>query len=722
MANRNQVICIQNSVTVIMNRTQVICIESSLIVPIEMRQVVTVHTSSAEPPVIEIAESMTSDVEFQGDVIHIAESISSIISFPQIFDITGDVKIVENICSVTSEPKLIILIGNVSITENTTSIVTTDLTIISDINESISLNLFKTVNIGVKFQTCYEVLINDVDYSRNIIGTLNVSKVDNAVVSFDIDVMSERDLMDFIYQEIKISLVASDENGKLEDIKPIVIGQITGVNRDVKSGIYSLSCFDYGGIHNMVSEFVSKEVTPMIQAEILIDSEGSADTGHKPILSVRVRTDDPEDPIEDGTDYFVNPLAGTITIPETSRLVGNATIFDYEYPDNFDTLEDLMDNIAAEKGWTLDKSDVTIEEYTESSKHPIITLSDESIIDMIRKFSELSAAKIDTSLFPSMRMYSELNNFFKAPSKSFSYEDDIIDGTLQLGINVDSYINKQTVTSANKVFPNAELGDSEVLLVESGIVPFETIDTINYGGIGRPSFTDAHAEASDLYVTLEPKVVATVTIDDPSITNSSVTPSGQWFRIEPTIFTGFPAIVPDGLIGVPGLTEFRDIVTGDWTKQINEGSVTFSLISQPVLIDTGGWFTVGYEGATWTATINGQPVSYNQGTLASNVEVTACRPAAGKGDIFGDTYENAYIETTEQAGNIANSILLSKGNVYNTSFSIPLHKVGNLRVGDKIDILYRNKREHSGIIKEINYDVNFDSGSAVVVIITRGIK
>jgi hypothetical protein len=722
MTDRIQAFTIETS-TVPIIRTQLIGMETTS-VPIRRKQLIEIESARPFLDTVEIAESIESDIFFDpAELVEIAESISSTIVFPQTFTIVGDVEIAERACSITSEPKLLILQGDVEISEKAESTISTIITIPSDIKISEEPISLADTNLNVSYQTCYQVIIGSDDYTENIIGELSISKLDNSIVSFDIDLMSQRDLMDFIDQNIVVTLIATDENGDLTSVSPIVIGKITGVVKDIKTGIYNISCFDYGGIHNTVGEFISKEITPILTGSILIETSGTIDTGHKPILSVRVQVDDPDDPIKDGTDYFVNPLAGTITVPETSRLVGNATMFDYDYPDNFDTLSDLMDSIANEKDWLLDKSEVTISEYTSKDKHPIITLSDESIIDIIRKFSELSAAKIDTSLFPNMRMYSELNNFFKAPVRSFSYEDDMLDGTLELGINVDGYINKQIVTSGNKVFPNAELGEEEVLLQTTNVIPFEIIDTVNYGGIGRPAKGDAQVEAEQIFYTLAPKTVLTLTIDDPSITNSFIEDVGNWFRIEPVFATQqWALITTDNYLTFDGLTGFRPIVNTDWKKTILEGAIKFELTSQPVMMDAGGWFTIGYEGCVSVATIKGQPVSYNQGTLDNNVEVTACRPATGKNDIYGDTYENAYIETVEHASNIANSILLTKGNVYGSNFIIPLHKANNLRIGDKIDVYVANVRQHSGIIKALDYNINLDNAESTVTITTGGIK
>ena len=748
------------------DRIQLITIETT-IVPTIKRQLISIETSAASrarqqlvtfetdihPPLtvgVEIAESLVSDIFFDGnDEIEIAEKIESLIVFPQTFTIVGDVEIAEHACSITSEPKLLIIQGTIEIAEEADHVFQTEITFEPTVKEAIQPTAFNSAFFTERFQTCYQVIINGVDYSEVVIDVLNINKSDNSVVSFDVSIMSQRELMDFIFKEIKINMSATDAFGKLEIIEPIVIGQIIAVDKNAKTGIYNLSCLDYGGFHNTLGEYISKEITPMIDAEIIITTEGTIDTGHKPILSVRVRTDDPEDPIRDGTDYFVNPLAGTITVPETSRLVGSETMFDYEYPDNFDTLEELMDSIAAEKGWTLDKSDVTIEEYTEPSKHPIITLSDESIIDMIRKFCELSAAKIDTSLFPTMRMYSELVNFFKAPIRQFTYERDMIDGSLDLGINVEGFINKQIVTSGNKVFPNAELGDGEVIKTDHGIIPFEpTGPHFNYSGtpaFGRPSKAQVQADIDAFLLTIPTKkVIYEIIVDDPSITNSDIIPYGQWFRTEPTIYVGFPntnleldsdgnQIARDGdnvtdLSSLGGLTGFRDIVRDDWQKVVEGGVIKFQLLSTIIVQDNidgaipTETFTVGYEGATFAADITAQPVSYNQGSLDTNVEVTACRPATGTNDIYGDTYENAYIETAEQAGNIANSILLTKGNVYSSIFTIPLHKGSNLRIGDRITIYFNNNREHTGLIKELDYSVDFNTASAIVTIRTEGVK
>ncbi len=528
------------------------------------------------------------------------------------------------------------------------------------------------------------VFINGVDFTSSIFGQVNVQRRDNAAATFSITINSASKAASFLNQAVTIAFQAANSAGVVADFVPLFTGVVKRVVFNESDKAYTLSGYDYGGVHQIPGERISSDITTVLDGTVWVGTSGTISTGHAPIWGV---TYTGSDEIIDGVDYFVDTLNGEILVPISSNFLNTPGVLSYKYSSPFSTLKAMMENIAALKGWSLTEDGVTLVDYSTPAKQPVLSVSDESVIDIIRKFLELSGAKCETNLFPSMRIYSEVENLTGGDNhmidESIYYED-----SLSFSISFEELLNEQTVRSVGKTFANIEIGASETLASESGSLTTELLyDVVGYTDLVIPA--------------LQPKVIAEVRITKANINSISHTAGGTFIH----------------LFG--SATSIQD---SDWVQTEEGNEIVFRLTVQPKVDVFTLRTIVSYSGADWTLTLTGTKIEYGEGTIEQTVEVTSTRALTGVSDTLkGDVYENPYIETAAHAGNCANAILTEFGNVYEMSCEVPLHEAATYQIGDKINVERSSSVIFKGIIKSLNYRINTDNGRSPVGLTAKGV-
>ena len=528
------------------------------------------------------------------------------------------------------------------------------------------------------------VFIGGVDYTFNIFDTVNVNRRDNGAATFSITINSNAKAASFINQAVSIAFQAADENGVIADYVPIFKGVVKRVVFNESDRAYTLSGYDYGGVHQIPGEFISSNITEVLDGSVWIGSSGTIATGFAPIWGVTYSgTED----IVDGRDYFVDTLNGEILVPISSNFLNSPGGLSFKYANPFSTLKAMMENIAALKGWTLNDAALTLADYSTPAKQPVLSVSDESVIDIVRKFLELSGAKIETNLFPSMRIYSELDNLTGGDNhvidESIYYED-----SLSFSISFEDLLTEQTVRSVGKTFANIEIGASETLASESGSVTTDLLyDVAGYVDLTIPA--------------LQPRLIAEVRITKANINSIGHTAGGTFIH----------------LFG--SATNIQD---SDWIQSEEGNEIVFRLQARPDIDVFTVRTIVSYPGASWTLTITGTKIEYGEGTIEQTVEVTSTRTVTGLSEtLAGDVYENPYIETATHAANCANAILCEHGNVYEMACEVPLHEAAAFQIGDKINVERSSSVIFKGVIKSLDYSINTESANSPVAITAKGV-
>jgi hypothetical protein len=526
--------------------------------------------------------------------------------------------------------------------------------------------------------------IDGEDYSSATEGEANVTRQDNAAATFSLIIKNTtRKPAEFINKEIEIAFQAADENGIVADYIPLFKGIIKRVSfNESIPGALNLSGYDYGGVHGSPGELISDDITSVLTGSKYITGTGTYSTGFAPIWAVTYTgTDD----IVDGRDYFVNTLTGEIVVPITSNFNFTPGGLTFSYAVPFESMKKQIEDVIARKGWSLQEDGVTITDYTAPAKQPVLSVSDESIIDITRKFLELSGAKAETNRFPNMRVYSETENIIGADNhvidESIYYED-----SLDIDINIDDLITEQTVRSVAKTFANIQIGSSEELAGKSEHVAKDVLmDVIAWGPVTY---------------SMVPKTLAEVRISK-SNTNSVSFVAGGTFDIIGTDI---------------------NIQDSDWTQTIEDNDIVFRLKVMPKIAILFFRVIVYYPGADWTLTVNGTKINYGDGTVEQTVEVTGSRPITGISDtLAGDVYEHPWAETAPHCGKCANSILTERGNIYKATCEMPLHKAPAMQIGDKINIKRSGSVVFKGIIKTLDYSLNTETAEAPVSIEAKGV-
>jgi hypothetical protein len=554
------------------------------------------------------------------------------------------------------------------------------------------------------------VIIDGRDYSGRLHESLRVSRQDNAAATFDLTIYSEIKPVEFLNREITITFEAGTANGVQKNIIDVFKGQVKRVNYNQDSKIFQLSGYDYGGVHGEDGQLVSTDITTVLEGAVYIDSPGTYNLAQDPIWGVYQVI--PDGNIVDGRDFFVNPLAGKIEVPATSNFITTPGSLKYSYSNYFDNMLALLQAIAGEKGWAINDTAVTLLDYSDKKKQPVLSLSDESIIDVLRKFLELSGAKVETNLYPELRLYSEVDNFVTRDHHLIN-EKIIYENSLNYDIDFSDVINSQVVKSAGKQFSNIALSSSEEIKTGSGQTTVQLVAYIPWHGSpsgNQDSQQQAYEKAYDIYAALATEGQKVSVRFETGAKGSeyqtlSIVPTGTLYRT---------ASFAQATI--------RNIVSADWVQSFDEGDIIYELKIDPLLELSGAVYRVFYPGAIWGLTVSGAKIAYGEGTIEDIVEVTATRSINGVSETLrGDTYENPYIETAAQAGALGNAILNTRGNFYDMSCQIPLHESLNFEIGNRLQVEQNKSKQFIGNIKQLNYTMNYNSGQSFVGVSAQGI-
>ncbi len=543
---------------------------------------------------------------------------------------------------------------------------------------------------GVPGVAVAQVSVDGLNISDLIQGTITVILEDNTAARFEFAINSNLRAVEFINKEIDISFLVTDNSGGAVDYHPIFNGVCKRVKHNYDSGEYIITGFDYGGIHQTKGEFISEDITEVLTGNVYINGAGSFDTGKSPIWGVKYSG---SADVKDGRDYFVDTLNGVIKVPVSSTLVQFPYNLTFSYMVPFGTLKLLIEDVLAKKGWTLEEDGVTLTDYTAANKQPVLSVSNESVIDVARKFLELSGAKVQSNLFPVLRVYSELENFI-LPAKHTIDQSIILEDTLTFDVDISGLINKQTVRSVQKTNASISISASTQLAKESGVQGAQVL----LSQLVPPS------SVIPIDFSLR-KTLVTVRLGRDGI-----------FSLNYSV---------GGTLSLPPLSS--PITKSHWTQRIEDNNFVFELKSIPYYILTNmgadGWFWyVAYPAADWSLTVNGKKISYGDASVEGVVEVTGDRPITGLTDVLaGDVYENPYIETSAHAANITNAILVEFGNVYFSNGQIPIYAGESMKIGDKVDIYNLESELFSGLIKVLRYDLNMSTGKNTINMGMQGV-
>jgi len=552
-------------------------------------------------------------------------------------------------------------------------------------------------NSGVPGFVTANVTIDGVNESDNITGTINVTREDNTAARFkcilelDQTLFPARKPAELINKVVSISFGASDMSGVVADAIPIFVGICKHVefNDDIFSII--MSGYDYGGIHQTRGEFVSANVTDVSTGTTYASTATTISLGHSPVWGVVWNGNSS---VVDGQDYFINTLNGEIIIPVSSRIIDFPGSFTYNYMNPFDTMKDIIQGVMDLKGWTLQEDNVTIADYSSKSEHPVLSLSNESTIDTCRKFLELSGAKVETNLFPDLRVYSEVQNVINTVNTHTVDESKIFENSLSYRIDFDNVINEQTTRTVQKINANVVVGSGSTIAEFSGSKQATDPRTVQQSVIWWNNF--------DLTI---PYVVQEHRINKQGLNSISFASTGT-----------FEAhIYPD--------THFEEEITGaSWSSFTDGDDLVIQLKHNIITLQGAGVQLWTIPAFTYTLTVTGSKINYGDGTIEDIKSVTAQRPIAGITEtLAGDVYENPYAESAQHCANINDAILLEHGNTYTCQFEIPLFEGRALNIGDRINIEKDSLIRFVGIIKKLSYTINLTDGQNAIVVSAKGV-
>ncbi len=555
----------------------------------------------------------------------------------------------------------------------------------------------ESFNSGVPGFVSANVIIDGVNESDNIQGVIVVTREDNTaarfkcIIEFDQTLVPARKPAGLINKAVSISFAAADMDGVVADYVPIFIGICKHVtfNDDQKSIV--ITGYDHGGAHQTRGEFVSNNVTAVLTGSLYISSVGTHSLGHSPVWGI-VFSGNSE--VKDGEDYFINTLTGAIIVPISSRILQFPGTFTYNYQNPFTSMKSIIQNVATLKGWTLQEDNVTIADYSSTSEHPVLSLSDESVIDVCRKFLELSGAKVESNLFPNLRVYSEVQNVINNVNTHTVDESKIFENTLTFRIDYDNILNEQTTRSVQKINANVVVGAEEVIAQFTGEKPTQNPFTFQPAAGGSIWNLDLGFEA----------VLAEHRIRKQGLNSISFSATGRKF----IFFAG---------------DSFEEDITGaSWISFTQGEDFVIQLKHKVEVVGLLNVRMYTHPAIEYTLTVNGSKINYGDGTIEDVKIVTAQRPIGSISETLkGDVYENPYIETAQHCANICDAILLEHGNPYTARFEIPVFEGKNLNIGDFLNIENDSSVKFSGLIKTLSYSINLRSGQNSIFVVAKGV-
>jgi hypothetical protein len=559
-------------------------------------------------------------------------------------------------------------------------------------------------NSGVPGFISANVIIDGANESNFIQGVISVTREDNTAARFSLSLEEDPDEplprkpIEFINKIVSIAFAAADMDGIVADYIPVFTGIIKGVVFNDDTRTFNLSGYDYSGIHQTKGEYISENITTILTGSIGANGSGTKSTGKSPIWGVVFNGNNS---VEDGRDYFVDTKNGTIVVPISSNILQFPGSFTYSYAQLFSNMKAIIQTIVDLKNWNLQEDRVSIVNYTNQKNQPVLSLSDESVIDACRKFLELTGAKLEGNLFPDLRVYSEVANWVSSSNVITVDESEIFENSLVYNIDFDDLLNEQTVRSVQKVHAEIVISGSEALGTFSGsqgsVNPFtiqggNNIDNIDYN---------------------TPLVLAEHRVNKRNIFSLSFSSSGTFSLFWPWN----PYSAP-----ITGSSWNWFIDGDDIVIQLKHTVVTAGGRQPGSGIQTTGITITAYPAIDYQLTVNGTKISYSGNTPEDVRVVTAQRPISGITETLkGDVYENPYIETDAHCVNICNAILLERGNPYGTQFEIPVFVGKDANIGDRLDIKRDGNIIYSGIIKRLNYSINLEQGQNRILVGVKGI-
>jgi hypothetical protein len=553
-------------------------------------------------------------------------------------------------------------------------------------------------NSGVPGFASANVIINGLNESNFIQGVISVTREDNTAARFrlsleeDPDEPLPRKPIEFANKIVSIAFATADMDGIVADYIPVFTGIIKGVTFNDDTRTFNLSGYDYSGIHQTKGEYVSENITTVLTGSIGA-SIGTLNTGHDPIWGVVFVG---SSVVVDGTDYFVDTKNGQIIVPISSRIREYPGYFTYKYARLFADMKTIIQTIVDLKNWTLQEDRVSIVNYTDQKNQPVLSLSDESVVDACRKFLELTGAKLEGNLFPDLRVYSEVSNWVSSSNVITVDESEIFENSLVYDIDFDELLNEQTVRSVQKV--HAEI----VISASESIAEFS-------GDIKGPWPFNVQTEATNVLGlnTTTPALLAEHRIKKQGLHSISLQSSGRFTKIHYAVWP----------------VKYDQPITGSsWTYFIDGDDFVIQLYHVLIILTKLNITLYGYPDIEYTLTVSGTKINYGGSTPEDVRVVTAQRPISGITDTLkGDVYENPYIETDAHCVNICNAILLERGNPYTAQFEIPVFVGKDANIGDRLDIKRDGNIVFSGIIKRLNYNINLEQGQNRILVGAKGI-
>jgi hypothetical protein len=552
-------------------------------------------------------------------------------------------------------------------------------------------------NSGVPGFVSANVTINGVNQSANMQGLVSVTREDNTAARFKCTIELDPTAIppvkpsEMINKEVLISFAAADMDGVVADYFPIFVGICKHVtfNDDQRSVV--MTGYDRGGVHQTKGEFVSSNITDVVTGNLHVSSAGTHSLGHAPIWGVVWNGNAV---VTDGEDYFVNTLNGSIIVPISSRILQFPGSFTYSYQNPFGSMREIIQNVAGIKGWNVSEDNVTIADYTSTTEHPVLSLSDESVIDVCRKFLELSGAKVETNLFPNLRVYSEVQNVINNVNIHVIDDSMIFEDTLIFRADFDEVLNEQTTRSVQKINANVVVGS------EGAIAQFS----------GSQGTTDPRSVQTDViwwnnFDLSTPTVLVEHRVSKAGLNSISFSASGRFHA----------ALIP--------FEYFEEPITGaSWNSFTDGDDFVIQLKHTIVVLGGGGIRLWTFPAVEYSLTVNGSKINYGDGTIEDVQIVTAQRPIVGISETLkGDVYENPYIETDQHCANICDAILLEHGNPYTASFQIPVFEGRSLNIGDRLNIEKQGLERFYGIIKTLSYSINLVTGQNAIRVGAKGV-
>ncbi|MCP4989383.1 MAG: LamG domain-containing protein [Colwellia sp.] len=555
----------------------------------------------------------------------------------------------------------------------------------------------ESFNTGVPGFISVNAIIDGVNESNNIAGAINITREDNTAARFkcilelDQTLSPARKPAELINKEVSFSFSAAGMDGVVADYIPIFTGICKHVefNDDIRSII--MSGYDYGGAHQTRGEYVSANVTDVLTGTAYASSATTLSLGHAPVWAVEWGGNSA---VKDGEDYFINTMNGEIIIPISSRILQFPGTFTYNYMNPFDTMRDIIQGVMSLKGWTVEEDNVTIVDYSSTAEHPVLSLSNESTIDICRKFLELSGAKVETNLFPALRVYSEVQNVINTVNTHTVDEGIIFENSLSYRIDFDRIINEQTTRTVQKINANVEIGSGSTIAEFTGSRQDTDPRTVQQDVVWWSQF--------DLSVSY---VVAEHRISKVGLNSIGFSSTGSFST----------ALIPFD-------TYSKTITGADWNFFTDGDDYVIQLKHNIIKLEGGGieyWTIPSFE---YTLTVTGSTIDYGEGTIEDIKSVTAQRPISGISEtLAGDVYENAYAESEEHCSNINDAILLEHGNPYTCQFEVPVFEGKTFNIGDRINIERDSSTRFAGIIKKLSYTINLTDGQNAIAVNAKGV-